>query len=243
MEYFMEKKVLITGISGGIGEALLQTFINDGYFVIGQYCNGYEKISAYEKKYSLNARFYQCDFNNPPQVVEFARKILSSYGFIDCLINNAGITFKGCIQDTDDSSIDKILNVNLRAPIVLSREIIKPMLSEKRGCIINVSSIWGVYGGSCEVVYSASKGGLISFTKALSREVGLSSVRVNCISCGFIDTSMNSDLSKDEKDDFISALSLPRLGKPEDVASLALFLSSDASSYITGQIIGVDGGY
>lgn len=239
----MKKKVLITGISGGIGESLLKTFIENGYFVIGQYRNGSDKISDYKKTYSLNAEFFQCDFNEPSAVFKFAEKIISSYGFIDCLINNAGVTYKGCIQDTDDSVIDNILNVNLRAPIILSREIIKPMLSEKKGCIINISSIWGVYGGSCEVVYSASKGGLISFTKALAKEVGLSSVRVNCISCGFIDTKMNSDLSQQEKDDFCSCLSLPRLGTPDDVSSAALFLASDASSYITGQIIGVDGGY
>ena len=239
----MKKIVLITGISGGIGESLLKTFIESGYFVIGQYRSGSDKISDYNKKYSSNAEFFQCDFNEPSSVLKFAEKIISSYGFIDCLINNAGVTYKGCIQDTDDSVIDKILNVNLRAPIILSREIVKPMLSKKKGCIINISSIWGVYGGSCEVVYSASKGGLISFTKALAKEVGLSSVRVNCISCGFIDTKMNSDLSQQEKADFCSCLSLPRLGTPDDVSSAALFLASDASSYITGQIIGVDGGY
>ena len=240
----MEKKVLITGVTGGIGQALLQTFSSNGYYVIGHFCNDSKTVEKLKSIYPKSkAEFIRCDFSSLKNVETFSRNVSLSHPDIDCLINNAGVSHKDVFQNSNNEITEFVTNVNLLAPMILTREIIKPMISLKRGNIINISSIWGVYGGSCEVLYSATKGGLISFTKALSREVGLSSIRVNCISCGFINTPMNNNLSDEEKSDFFSCLSLNKQGTPQDVANTALFLASENASYITGQIIGVDGGY
>lgn len=240
----MKKTALITGISGGIGYALLKKFTENGYFVIGQYNSNSEKIKLLENEFSSEkAAFFQCDFSSVSLIKPFAYKILSLYPKIDCLINNAGIAFTSVFQDLSDVSLQKITNVNLVSPMILTREIMKPMISEKSGCILNISSIFGVYGGSCEVAYSATKGGVIAFTKALSRELGPSNVRVNALSCGFIDTPMTACYDQTDRSAFCDNLSLCRIGTPDEVADCALFLCSDSSSYVTGQILGVDGGY
>lgn len=244
IEKTARKTVFITGISGGIGGALLKKFTENGYFVIGQFCNNTEKINELKNsEIGKNCAFFQCDFSDIYAASSFARKICSSYPEIDCLINNAGITRSAVFQENDDAFLQKITAVNLLSPMAVTREVIKNMISRKSGCILNISSIWGTYGGSCEVSYSATKGGLISFTKALSRELGASNIRVNALSCGFIDTPMNSSIDLSTKDAFCDELSLGRTGKPEEVANAAFFLCSDASSYVTGQVLGVDGGF
>lgn len=240
----MKKTAFITGISGGIGYALLKKFTENGYFVIGQYNANTEKIKLLEKEFTPEkAAFFQCDFSSVSLVKPFAEKILALYPKIDCLINNAGVTFTSVFQDLSDVSLQKITSVNLLSPMILTRETMKNMISEKRGCILNISSIFGVYGGSCEVAYSATKGGLIAFSKALSRELGPSGVRVNALSCGFIDTPMTACYDQTDRNAFCDDLSLCRIGTPEEVASCALFLCSSDASYVTGQVLGVDGGY
>ena len=240
----MKKIALITGVTGGIGKALLQKFVENGYFVIGQYNQNKTAVSALKKKYSEeDAAFFPCDFSDIKSVKALSEKICSEYQNIDCLVNNAGVSESGLFQDVSVESAQKLLNVNLTAPMIFSQEIVKKMISEKSGVILNISSIWGVYGGSCEVLYSASKGGLISFTKALAREVGPSGIRVNALSCGFIDTPMNARYQEKDVRAFEGELSLCRVGTPEEVASAALFLCSPEASYITGQILGVDGGF
>lgn len=240
----MSKKVLITGVTGGIGQALCKVFSDNGYYVLGQYNKNVETAQKLKNLFpETKAEFIQCDFSNITAVEKFGQYITLRHSETECLINNAGVSHKDVFQNSNNEIMNFVTNVNLLAPMTLTREIIKPMISAKRGNIINISSIWGVYGGSCEVLYSTTKGGLIAFTKALSKELGLSEIRVNCISCGFIDTPMNNNLTDEEKADFYSCLSLNKPGTPLDVANTALFLASDKASYITGQIIGVDGGY
>lgn len=239
----MKKTALITGITGGIGTALLQKFIKNGYFVIGQYCKNSEKIDEFKKSdLAENCAFFQCDFSSPSQTETFAKKITSLYT-VDCLINNAGVSSSSLFQDEPCDELSSMITVNLLAPMILSKSVVKQMISEKTGVILNISSIWGVHGGSMETSYSASKGGLISFTKALAKEAGLSGVRVNALACGFIDTPMTACYTDEDRSAFCENVALGRIGTPEEVAEAAFFLCSPSASYITGQILGVDGGF
>ena len=239
----MTKTVLITGITGGIGEALLKKFLSEGYFVIGQYRSNAAKIEEYKRSFSPSCRFYSCDFSSLEETETFARTVCRDYPVIDCLINNAGVAHTALFRDETTDTLRSITNVDLLAPMILAREVVKNMISEKSGVILNVSSIWGVQGGSCEVTYSAAKGGLVAFTKALAKETGLSGVRVNALACGFIDTPMTACYSEHDRKDFAETLALGRIGSPEEVAEAAFFLCSPASAYITGQVLGVDGGF
>ena len=236
------KTVIITGITGDIGFAIFKKFNANGYFVIGQYNSNKQKADLLLKNFS-NIDLYQCDFNNLSAVEELSSVILNKYKSIDCIVNNAGVDSQEMFQDENIELIKRITNINLLAPMVLTRELMKNMIPNKKGSIVNISSIWGKYGGSCEVAYSASKGGLISFTKALSKELGLSNIRVNCITCGYIDTKMNAKFTEEDKQGFCESVSLNRIGTPDEVANTVYYLSSDDASYITGQIIGVDGGF
>lgn len=239
----MIKTALITGITGGIGEALLRKFVGEGYFVVGQFNAGEKKAAAYEREFSSSCRLFRCDFSDLTATERFAEEVCASYPHVDCLINNAGVARTSLFQDETTDGIVRMTNVNLLSPMLLTREVVKGMISDKKGVVLNISSIWGVHGGSCETVYSATKGGLIAFTKALSRETGLSGVRVNALSCGFIETPMTACYSAEDRSAFGECLSLGRLGTPGEVADAAFFLCSPASSYITGQILGVDGGF
>ena len=240
----MQKTAFITGITGGIGSALLKKFTENGYFVIGQFCKNTEKIDFWKSsEIGKNCAFFQCDFSDVSAATRMAKEVCSSFPDVDCLINNAGITRSSVFQDADDDFLRTVSSVNLLSPMAVTREVIKNMISAKKGSVLNISSIWGTYGGSCEVAYSATKGGLISFTKALSRELGASGIRVNALSCGFIDTPMNASLDNSDKQAFCDSLSLGRVGKAEEVAEAAFFLCSDKASYVTGQILGVDGGF
>lgn len=239
----MQKTALVTGISGGIGEALLKKFVEKGFFVVGQYNTNSQKIDLLKNSYSPDrALFLPCDFSDLSAVEDFAAKTLSSFSF-DVIINNAGVSESGLFQDVSTFSLEKMTKINLLAPMVLTKTLLPSLIEKKSGSVLNISSVWGVYGGSCEVPYSATKGGLIAFTKALSREVGPSNVRVNALSCGFIDTPMNARYSESDVKDFCDDLSLCRVGTPEEVAASAYFLCSDDASYITGQVLGVDGGF
>lgn len=230
------KTAVITGGTKGIGLALCEAFFNAGYVVWACYSKD-EKAAKKAKKLLPYVNFVKCDVSDEKQVESF----FSSLNRIDVLVNNAGISLIAQIQDTSLADWNKLFSVNVTGTFLCSREAAKYMISETRGCIINISSVWGEVGASCEVAYSASKAAVIGFTKALAKEVGYSSVRVNCITPGVIDTSMNDHLSEEEKEELEEEIPALRFGTGEDIAKAALFLSEN--EYINGAILPVNGGF
>ena len=240
------KVALITGASRGIGRAIAIEFAREGASVIINYCSDYEgaketldevkKVSGYGiiMKGDISS-FEKCNI-----IVEESLKIM---GKIDILVNNAGISNIGLFMDATEEEIQRIVSTNLLGAMYLTKHVLKEMISKKNGNIINISSMWGEVGASCEVLYSTTKGGLNLFTKALAKEIAPSNIRVNCIAPGVIDTKMNSFLGEEEKKSLEEEIPLGRFGKPSEIGKLAVFLCSEDSSYITGQIIRADGGF
>ena len=242
----MNKTVLITGGSRGIGAELVRTFHKAGYNVAFSYNNSEDKALKLEKELNnqnVNVKAFKCDNNILENNTELVKEVLSVFGKIDVLINNAGICYSNLLIDTTNEKIEEIMNVNLLSAIVTTREVVKSMISNNYGRIINISSIWGVNGASMETVYSASKAGLVGFTEGLAKEVGLMGITVNSIAPGVIMTDMMKGYTKEELKELESRTSVGRLGRPEDISKVALFLASDDSSYITGQCITVDGNF
>lgn len=228
------KTAVITGGSGAIGSGLVAEFSRD-HRVVFTYCNNGEKAQELATRYGAEA--VRCDQTDDDDI----KGLLDTVGCCDLLINNAGIGSVGLFTDISDEELNRVINTDLVGAMKLTKAFLPLMISRKNGCIINISSIWGVYGGSCEVAYSAAKAGLIGFTKALSKEVGASGIRVNCIAPGFIESEMNSHLSQEEINDFAEGVSLGKIGKPFDVALAARYLSE--AEFVTGQVLDVDGGY
>lgn len=239
----MKNKVaLITGASGEIGESICKVLAQKGYNIIYHYNTHKNEKLLMELSKNVGVLAVQADLKGNNGVEFLVEQTLKTFGRIDVIINNAGYSSPSLFVDETYESISECLSVNLTSAISLTSALIPAI--KQGGSIINISSIWGVCGGSMEVVYSASKAGLIGFTKALSKEIGTMGIRVNAIAPGFIDTKMNKHLSCEEKQEFMdSSLCLSRLGTPKDVANVVEFLVSDKASYITGQVIGVDGGF
>ncbi len=242
----MKNAAVITGASGGIGEAICLALARDGYNII-LHCN--KNTSAAEgiaeklrQDYNIEAAVLPCDLSVDSAGKALGEKIKDITKDVSVLINNAGLSLVGLFQCLDSAEIHKLLNVNLTNAMQLTAELLPLMINSKKGSIVNISSVWGVTGGSCEVHYSASKAGLIGFTKALAKEVGASGIRVNCVAPGFIETAMNSCFDEEAINGVIEETPLCRTGKPSDVAELVSFLASEKSSFITGQVIGIDGG-
>lgn len=235
------KTVLITGASRGIGAATAKRFAEGGYNVI----INYNKSEAEAKSLAglINAYALKADIGNPAEVEKMMQRIENDFGGADVIINNAGISKFGLFTDMTEDEWQEIINVNLSGAYRVTRHGVKPMIAKKQGSIINISSMWGQVGSSCESAYSASKAGLIGLTKALAKELGPSNIRVNCIAPGVIDTDMNSSLTAETLAELREDTPLMRLGKPEDIADLAFFLASDEAAFITGQIIGSNGGF
>jgi 3-oxoacyl-[acyl-carrier protein] reductase len=234
---------LVTGSSGGIGREIVKKLVEDGFTVICHYFQNEKSAKDLSKTYGDKVIITQCDFSDTKTTNLWAESIAKAYPKINVLVNNAGMDEHRLYTETDLESILEMINTNLISTMVITQKVCNNMIGLQFGRIINISSIWGVYGGSLEVTYSASKGGIISFTKALSRELGLSKITVNCLSLGLIDTKMNSHLSENDKCEFTKNVALGRSGSPEEVAEVVSFLASSKSSYVTGQIIGVDGGF
>lgn len=240
------KTVLITGASRGIGEAIAKK-LNKSYNLVLTYNKNKDKaLNLLEKlrKENPNVIAVKCDVKNENDVNNLFDLAEKNFSHIDILINNAGISYFGLLQDMDFSSWNDIINTNLSSIFLTSKRAIPNMLSQKSGVIINMSSIWGNLGASFEVAYSASKGGINSFTKALSKELIPSNIRVNAISPGIVDTDMTKfDLSSDDKKALKEDLIEKRFAKSEEIANLVEFLISDKGSYITGSIFDINGGF
>lgn len=245
--YFKDKVVLVTGSTRGIGKEIAFAFAKLGANLI---INGNENLellkTTYEEIKQINPKaiMVKADVSNELEVANMFNIIYDSFGRIDILINNAGVSTFNLLSDVEFSEWKKVIDVNLTSAFLTSKLALKSMLSNKSGCIINISSMWGIYGSACEIPYSVSKGGLNTFTKSLAKEVGPSKIRVNSVACGFIDTTMNKDFTQEDKDNFVyNHTMLEEIGTTSDVSNLVIFLASDKARYITGQVISIDGGY
>jgi 3-oxoacyl-[acyl-carrier protein] reductase len=241
------KTVLITGSSKGIGKAIAERFSQAGYNVAINYNCSQPEAQNLKKQLinnGKNAEVFKADIVNAGEVNTMLDKVIECFGGIDVLVNNAGVALpQGLFTDFDDKDSRRIFDTNVFGTMNCSRAVIPHFVAKKRGRIINISSIWGVSGGSCEVIYSASKGAIVAFTKALAKELAPSGINVNCIAPGMIDTEMNKHLSKEEIDSFAEDIPCGRIGTPQEIADITLFLAEDSSSYITGQTLVADGGY
>lgn len=237
----MSKTVFITGGSRGIGRAIAETFYKNGYNVVINY-NQSEKKALELAEALPGSLALKGDISNETDVINMIDKAVERFGKIDVLVNNAGISAVKLLIDTDLAEWEKLFSVNVTGTFLTSKYAAKKMIANHSGKIINISSIWGVSGASCESCYSASKGAIIAFTKALAKELGPSGITVNCVAPGFINTDMNSDLSLEDVNSFCEETPLGRIGEAEEVAKTVLFLASDSADFITGQVIGVDGG-
>ncbi len=240
------KTVWITGASRGIGAETARTFAANGYAVAINYCRSKNKAAALAEEIIQNggeAFVVQGDVSDKAQADRMVKEILTRQGRLDVLIHNAGIAHQGLLTDMSEEDWHRLMGIHLDGAFYCSRAVIPHMIQKKNGVILTVSSMWGVTGASCEVAYSAAKAGLIGFSKALAKEVGPSGVRVNCVAPGVIDTDMCSRFDKDTMEELQEETPLMRIGTPKDVAESLLFLASDAASFITGQVLGVNGGF
>ncbi len=239
------KAALVTGASGDIGRALCLKMAEAGFDVVAHCFKNenacLELCKIIESQFARRAVCVKANLVDIEETKLLAKKALD-FSKIEVLINNAGIAHRELFQFVSDEKAHEIFTVNAESAILLAKEIAPSMISRHSGRIINISSMWGTTGGSCEVHYSASKAALVGFTKALAKELGPSGITVNCIAPGLIDTKMNGELDEEALNAVIDETPLSRIGTPEDVAELAGFLASEKASFITGQIIGVDGG-
>lgn len=242
---YQNKVVLVTGSSRGIGKAIAYKFASNGYLtILNSNSNKSQLLDTYNEFISNGYRcdYIQADVSNYSDVSNMISKIYNLYGKIDILINNAGISYIGLLTDMSFDDWQNIINTNLNSVFNCCRLVVPKMVSMKQGIIINISSIWGNIGASCEAAYAASKGAVNAFTKSLAKELGPSNIRVNAISAGVIETDMNNWLSDDEKLELKEEIPVMYFGKPQDIAEMSFFLSSETSKFITGQVITVDGG-
>lgn len=241
----MGKITLISGASGGIGSACARALGLRGDCVAVHYHRN--KAAADAVVSSLinagrHAKAYGADLTVAEEIKAMHKAIVSDLGEVDILVNNAGISEFALFQDISEEMWDTMTDTNLKSAYMLSRELLPSMIARKSGCIVNIASMWGQVGASCEVHYSASKGGLIAMTKALAKEVGPSGIRVNCVAPGAIRTAMLNNLTESDLKAIREETPLGCLGEPEDVANAVLFLTDSSASFITGQVLGVNGG-
>lgn len=236
------KQALITGASRGIGRGIAEALAKEGYnlhLICEKNIEELIKLSEdLSSKYSITAKPYKCDVTDYNSL----KNIFDTLDSLDCLINNAGISYVGLITDMDMEDWERIVSVNLSSVFYTSKLAVPLMLKNHSGNIINISSVWGNVGASMEVAYSATKGGVNGFTKALAKELAPSNIAVNAIACGFVDTDMNKHLDPEELDAVKNEIPIDRFATPEDIASSVVGLLN-TSNYLTGQVITVDGGW
>lgn len=235
------KNVLITGGSRGIGRACVEKFAREGYKVSFIYNNS--DSSAAELSELTGAYAIKADISNPEEAKRAVNNALSTMGIIDILINNAGISLIKLFTDTTDEDYYNIMNTNLGGTFFVTREVAKNMISNHFGRIVNVGSMWGKVGASCEVAYSASKSAIEGFTKALAKELGPSGICVNCIEPGVINTEMNAELDKETLAELCDETPIGKIGEASEIADFIFLISTEKSGFLTGQVIGYDGGF
>lgn len=236
----MNKVVLITGASRGIGRDIAEKLAQKGYQVIANYNRSEEKAKELKSKYA-NIDIYKADVSKREEVHNMIKSILEKYKKIDVLINNAGISLTGLFTDVTDEEWNKIINNDLYSVFCTTQEVLTNMIMRKEGCIINISSIWGIVGSSCESIYSVAKAGVDGMTKSLAKELGPSNIRVNSIAPGIIDTDMNKKLTSNDIENIEEEIPLGKIGKTIDIARCVKWILED--EYTTGQIISVNGGW
>lgn len=240
----MIKNIIVTGGSKGIGESFVKNLAREGHRVILNYNNSEEQAKQIKnnlKEENIDIDIFKADVSIKEQARELVKFAIQKYKTIDVLINNAGISQIKLFTDITDKEWNNILSNNLSSAFFMSQEVAKYMINQKDGCIINISSIWGITGASCEVAYSVTKAGINGLTKALAKELGPSNIRVNAIAPGIINTSMNSSLTEDDKNQIIEEIPLQRIGEVQDLYPCVKWLIEE--KYTTGQIISVNGGW
>ena len=235
-----QKVAIVTGASRGIGREIAKQLSEKGFKVIANYNKSIEKAKSLQQE-NPEIDIFQADVSKREEVKKLVQYTFEKYGKIDVVINNAGIDQIKMFLDITDDDWDLMIKTNLNSVFYMCQEALPYMINRKEGSIINISSIWGLKGASCESAYSVTKAGIDALTKSLAKEVGPSNIRVNSIAPGIIDTDMNKFLSEDEKKEIIEEIPLQRIGKVEDVAKCAKWLIEE--EYITGQIIQLDGGW
>ena len=240
-----QKTVLVTGASRGIGKAIATKFAKKGYNVAINCVRSEERLFQAKKEiesYQVPCLAYLGDMGRWEDCQELFRLIRRQFGSLDVLVNNAGVSYIGLLQDMSPEDWNRIIQTNMTSVFNCCKLAIPSMISRKQGKIINISSVWGVCGASCEVAYSATKGGINAFTKALAKELAPSNIQVNAVACGAIDTEMNQWMAEEELISLVEEIPAGRLGKAEEVADLVYHLGYK-NSYLTGQVIGLDGGW
>ena len=245
MDLLKGKVALITGASRGIGRAIAKRFAEEGADVAFTFLSNVEKGQALEAELSASGgrvKGYRSDASNNKAAEELITAVLADFGKVDVVINNAGITRDGLLMRMSEEQWDTVINVNLKSVFNLTKAAIKPMMKAKSGSIINVTSVVGIRGNAGQANYAASKAGIIGFTKSVALELGSRNIRSNAIAPGFIETEMTGEVNEKAVEEWKQSIPMKRGGQPEEVADACVFLASDLSRYITGQVLQVDGG-
>ncbi len=245
MKLLAGKTALITGASKGIGKGIAEVFVQHGCNVAFTYLSSVEQAEAVEKElaaHDVKAKGYRSDASNYQAAHDLVDAVLEDFGSIDIVINNAGITRDTLLMRMSEEDFDKVMEINLKSIFNLTKAVQRTMLKARNGSIINMSSVVGLKGNAGQANYAASKAGIIGFSKSVALELGSRNIRCNVIAPGFIETEMTDKLDEKTVQGWRDAIPLKRGGKPEDIANACLFLASDLSSYVTGQVLQVDGG-
>lgn len=239
------KVVFVTGGSRGIGKAIALKYAQNGYNVVINYVSDKTNVEELKKKFEelkVECLIEKADVSKSEEVEQIVKKTIEKFKKIDVLINNAGITRDGVLMRMKEEDFDKVIEINLKGTFLVTKSVIPYMLKKRDGKIINLASVVGVTGNAGQCNYSASKAGIIGFTKSIAKELASRNIRANAIAPGFIDTDMTSVLSDEVKDSINAQIPMKRMGTAQEIANVAYFLGCEESSYITGQVINIDGG-
>lgn len=245
MKLLENKVALVTGASRGIGREIAKKFAEQGANVAFTYLSSVEKGQALEAElaaYGIKAKGYRSDASDYAAADQLVTDVVNDFGVLDILVNNAGITRDTLLMRMSEEQWDEVLRVNLKSVFNLTKAATKPMMRAKQGSIINITSVVGLMGNAGQANYSASKAGILGFTKSVAKELGSRNIRSNAIAPGFIETEMTGELNEKALEDWLKNIPLKRAGQGDEVANACIFLGSDMSKYITGQVLQVDGG-